>query len=159
MFSVSLSTLAQSRDFRQVAIDQQVWKPFHAAFEARDAEALNALYAHEVLRVTPAGVDTQSLFKQQNIESYGQANANGTETSLDFWFDSRQTTDDTSYEVGFFKITSQTNGVSSTFYGQFHIVIKKIDSVWKITQDWDSPNINGRAITAEDFKRKPALKF
>lgn len=159
LFSVSLSTLAQSQDYRQIAIDSQVWKPFHDAFEARDAKTLNALYAEEVLRVTPAGVDTKSLFKQQNTESYGRANTNGTKTALDFWFDSRQTTNDTSYEVGIFKITSETNGVSSTFYGQFHIVIKKIDGVWKITQDWDSPNINGRAITAEDFKRKPPLQF
>ncbi len=159
LFSVSLTALAQSRDFRQVAIDQQVWKPFHTAFEARDAKALNALYADEVLRVTPAGVDTQSLFKQQNIKSYESSKTNGTKTSLDFWFESRQTTEDTSYEVGIFKITSTTNGTSSTFYGQFHIVIKKIDGVWKITQDWDSPNINGRAINAEDFKRKPPLQF
>lgn len=159
LFCINLSALAQSRDYRQVAIDHQVWKPFHAAFEARDAKALNALYADEVLRVTPAGVDTQSLFKQQNIKSYENSKANGTKTSLDFWFESRQTTDDTSYEVGIFKITSETNGTSSTFYGQFHIVIKQIDGVWKITQDWDSPNINGRAITAEDFERKSPIQF
>ncbi|MCE7997112.1 MAG: nuclear transport factor 2 family protein [Roseivirga sp.] len=156
---ISLSALAQGADQRQAEIDNQVWKPFHAAFEARDAKALNALYAEQVLRVTPAGVDTRNLFKQQNIDSYANTNASGTKTSLDFWFESRQTSDDTSYEIGIFKITAETNGNSSTFYGQFHIVIKKIDGVWKITQDWDSPNINGRPITAKDFSRKSPLQF
>lgn len=151
--------LAQTETAIQREIDIAVWKPFHAAFEARDAKALNALYAEQVLRVTPAGVDTEGRFKQQNAESYARTNAQGTKTSLDFWFDSRQSTKDTSYEVGVFRITSTTNGKESTFYGQFHIVIKKINGVWKITQDWDSANVNGKAITAEDFNRKPAILF
>lgn len=159
LFLVSLTAWSQAKDKRQIEIDQQVWKPFHAAFEARDAKVLNALYADEVLRVTPNGVDTQNLFKQQNTDSYSNSRNSGTKTSLDFWFESRQTTDDTSYEIGIFKITSETNGTSSTFYGQFHIVIKKINGTWKITQDWDSPNINGRPITAEDFKRKDPIQF
>ena len=159
LVSVHLTIVAQSQDFRQIEIDKQVWQPFHAAFEARDAKALNALYADEVLRVTPNGVDTQNLFKQQNVESYASSRNSGIKTSLDFWFESRQTTDDTSYETGIFKITSENKGNRSTFYGQFHIVIKKINGTWKITQDWDSPNINGRAITAEDFKRKAPIQF
>jgi len=163
LFSVCASLLfatgllAQSEAEIQKEIDTQVWKPFHAAFEARDAQALNAIYADEVLRVTPAGVDTQGNFKRLNIENYSKAS--DSKVALDFWFESRQSNEDTSYEVGIFKI-GITNGSSTDYvYGQFHIVIKKIAGSWKITQDWDSEKINGRLITEKDFARKAPLKF
>ncbi len=149
--------LAQNETDIQKEIDIQVWKPFHDAFEARDAQALNAIYANEVLRVTPAGVDTKGNFKQLNIENYSKAS--DSKVALDFWFDSRQSSEDTSYEVGIFKIGITTGPSTTYIYGQFHIVIKKIDGSWKITQDWDSEKINGRPITEKDFARKPALKF
>lgn len=155
MFSLALS--AQNETNLQKEIDSEVWKPFHDAFEARDAAALNAIYAQEVLRVTPAGVDTKGKFKHLNIENYSKAT--NAKVALDFWFDSRQTNEDTSYEVGIFKIAITNGSTTNYVYGQFHIVIKKIDGTWKITQDWDSEEINGRAITEKDFGRKAALKF
>lgn len=155
LFATGLS--AQSEAELQKEIDIQVWKPFHDAFEARDAQALNAIYAEEVLRVTPAGVDTKGRFKQLNIENYSKASAS--KVALDFWFDSRQTSGDTSYEVGIFKIGIPSGSSTTYIYGQFHIVIKKIAGSWKITQDWDSEKINGRPITEKDFARKAPLKF
>lgn len=156
LVAISPIAHAQSESERQKQIDIQVWKPFHAAFEARNATALNSIYAEEVLRVTADGVDTNNKFKQLNIESYTQASG---PVSLDFWFDSRQTNEDTSYEIGIFKIGIGAKEDKNYIYGQFHIVIKNINGVWKITQDWDSQNVHGKPITAADFTRKPALKF
>ena len=34
-------------------IDRTVWRAFQNAFERMDGEALNSVYANEVLRVTP----------------------------------------------------------------------------------------------------------
>ena len=44
-------------------IDDQVWRPFKAAFESRDGAALNALYADSVLRV-----DTRWYRHRQSIQ-------------------------------------------------------------------------------------------
>ena len=44
-------------------------------------------------------------------------------------------------------------------YGRFHCVIKKIDGVWKIAQDWDDDEINGRKVSAEDWAKEAPLKF
>lgn len=143
----------------QKQINQTVWVPFQKAYEALDATSLNAIYADQVLRVTPEGIDTKNVFKNKNIESLKASKESNTQIKLDFWFDSRHTNEDTSYEVGFYKIGITVDGTTQNIYGQFHIVLKKINDQWKITQDWDTTTINGKSITAEDFEKKEPLKF
>ena len=160
-FLTTASLLSQSSSLEiQREIDREVWVPFHRAFEAMDATTFNNLYADEVIRVTPAGIDTEETFKEKNKERFRQGKAKGTTRKLDFWFESRHTDQHTSYEVGLFKITSSDPGSESiTFYGQFHIVIEQIDGEWKITQDWDSDQLNGQKITEEDFNKQEPIIF
>lgn len=144
----------------QNEIDKTVWKPFHHAFESGNAEALNALYADAVLRVTPAGIDTENNFKTKNLERFAENKNYGVSIALDFWFDDRKTNSNTSYEVGFYRIQPKSmSGKYSPVYGQFHIVLRKIDGVWKITQDCDTSTLNGKPITQEDFSRKTPIQF
>lgn len=156
----SFSTLAQTNvEAIQQHIDKTVWASFQKAYEARDADALNAIYATGVIRVTPNGIDTKDDFKRKNIESFKASKESKTQIKLDFWFDSRHTNEDTSYEVGFYKIGLTTNDKTQLIYGQFHIVLKKIEGVWKITQDWDTTMINGHKISEEDFNKKEPIVF
>ncbi|WP_299185201.1 hypothetical protein [uncultured Aquimarina sp.] len=143
----------------QKQIDQTVWAPFQKAYESLDAVSLNAIYADEVLRVTPEGIDTKNVFKSKNVERLEASKESNTQIKLYFWFDSRHTNEDTSYEVGFYKIGITTDDKTQYIYGQFHIVLKKINGIWKITQDWDTTTINGRPITKEDFDKKNSLRF
>ena len=121
----------------QAVIDKTVWKAFQSAFERLDGEALNSVYADSVLRVTPDGVDTSGDFKRYNLTRFQENKARGERIALDFWFDSRRTSKNTSYDVGFYRIaiTGQA-GETDTFYGQFYIVLKNIDGQWLIVQAW-----------------------
>lgn len=144
----------------QKEIDAQVWKPFQEAFQNLDGQALNNTYADQVLRVTPGGIDTENAFKQGNLRRFAQNKADGITIGLDFWFDSRHTNNQASYEVGFYRIAATNDkGETSYNYGQFHIVLEKMDGIWKITQDWDTTTINGETIGSEDFAKKKPLKF
>ncbi|WP_298546052.1 nuclear transport factor 2 family protein [uncultured Aquimarina sp.] len=143
----------------QKHIDQTVWSPFQKAYETLDAVSLNAIYADEVLRVTPEGIDTKNVFKTKNVERLKASKESNTQIKLDFWFDSRHTNEDTSYEVGFYEIEITADGATQYIYGQFHIVLKKMNDQWKITQDWDTTTINGKSITKEDFEKKKSLRF
>ncbi len=109
----------------QKNIDQTVWAPFQKAYEALDGASLNAIYAEEVLRVTPEGIDTKNAFKDKNLESLKASKESKKKIKLDFWFDSRFTNENTSYEVGFYKIGITANSEIQYIYGQFHIVLKK----------------------------------
>lgn len=144
----------------QNKIDESVWRAFKNAFETLDGPALNALYADDVLRVTPAGIDTEGLFKAYNANRFASNLESGDQIRLDFWFDDRKTNETTSYEVGFFRISERSNtGSTSQFYGQFHIVLKKLDGQWKIVQDWDTDTIGGSPISAEDFLQREPVRF
>ncbi|WP_109299817.1 nuclear transport factor 2 family protein [Aquimarina sp. AU474] len=157
---VIMQTNAQtSIDTIQKEIDQTVWKPFQTAFETLDAEALNNTYAANVLRVTPEKIDTKNVFKKGNIKRFMGMKEKGNAISLDFWFDDRKTNETTSYEVGFYRIGFTLDGKTEYSYGQFHIVLQKIDGQWKITQDWDTTAIAGETITASHFKKKEGIRF
>ena len=144
----------------QKEIDTTLWRSFQEAFESLDAVALNTLYADDVLRVTPDGIDTVNKFKERNLQSFEASRLSGTRIALDFWLDDRKTTEDTSYEVGFYRIGITPKDKETVYnYGQFHIVLKKIDGHWKIVQDWDTETLLGKEITAVDFKRKESWRF
>ncbi|MEM7002505.1 MAG: hypothetical protein AAF529_17075 [Pseudomonadota bacterium] len=145
----------------QDEIDQSVWRTFQRAFADLDGEALNTVYANTVLRVTPeGGLDTQSRFKQTNRTRFAANIANGDQIALDFWFDSRHTNRTTSYEVGFYRLgITNAAGHVEHFYGQFHIVLSKIEGRWQIVQDWDTDTIGGRAISASDFAQRSPARF
>ncbi|MGI9327348.1 MAG: YybH family protein [Pseudomonadales bacterium] len=156
----SLGFAESSVSATQKEIDRTVWKEFQSAFERLDGEALNAVYADTVLRVTPEGLDTNSKFKLTNGSRFKENITNGDRISLDFWFDSRHTNMTTSYDVGFYRVSVTTSlGATTHFYGQFHIVLRKIKDHWKIVQDWDTASIGGRPITAEDFARQSPVEF
>jgi len=141
-------------------INKTVWKAFQDAFQALDGKALNDVYADNVLRITSDGIDTQSAFKEANVTRFAENIKNGDRIALDFWLDSRQTNETTSYDVGFYRMAMTTSaGATNTFYGQFHIVLKNIDGGWKIAQDWDTSSIGGKPITAKDFARKVPDQF
>ncbi len=161
LVALGMSFLMHSQDSAQIQkeIDANLWKPFQAAFENLDAERLNALYADEVLRVTPGGIDTENLFKKGNEERLGRHRKTNTELRLDFWFDSRHTNIDTSYEVGFYRMTLTNSSEVQTIYGQFHIVLKKKAGTWKIVQDWDTGSILGEELSKHDFDKKEPIQF
>ncbi|WP_282125056.1 hypothetical protein [Marinifilum flexuosum] len=137
----------------QKDINQSVWKEFKSAFERIDAIALNNLYADQTLRVTPNGIDTENSFKTANVERFQMLKEKAAIVKLDFWFESRHTNLNTSYEVGYYKIATKIDDETSIHYGQFHIVLKKISNTWKIVQDWDTTIINGQKVGKKEFER------
>ncbi len=151
--------LAQAEQQIQDEIDNTLWKPFKFAFESLDADKLNALYADQVVRVTPNGIDTENRFKDGNRKRFMENKSAKTTIELDFWFDSRHTNAHTSYEVGFYRMRLIGTEDTNTIYGQFHILLRKVDAEWKITQDWDTATINGSGITAADFDKKRPIQF
>lgn len=152
VFSSLLTSAQVNMELIQAEIDKSVWREFKSAFETIDAKALNEIYADETLRVTPEGIDTENLFKIRNIERFQMLKENSASIQLNFWFESRHTNSDTSYEVGYYKISTQIKDKTSINYGQFHIVLKRIAGNWKIVQDWDTTSINGRSIGQKEFE-------
>jgi ketosteroid isomerase-like protein len=155
----SLVLADEATEMAQREIDRTVWQPFQCAFEAMDGNALNELYGERVLRVTPEGIDTRGSFKSYNETRFADSQRKGDHLELDFWLDSQATDGATSYNVGFFRLGTRSSiGIIKYYYGQFHIVLQKQPSGWKIIQDWDTETIAGQPITAADFARGSGIK-
>ena len=133
-------------------IDQQVWKPFQAAYRNSDGEAMVNLHTDDVLRVTPWGIKLGETYRKSTLESYSKPDRG--QRSIDFRFEHRIHEGEVGYEVGYYKVVvDQPDGTQTTSFGRFHIVLKKIEDVWKIAQDWDTSTINGLKVTSDDFEK------
>ena len=125
-----------------------------------DAEKFNSVHTDDVIRATPWGLRIGVEYKNRNRENMAKDKAQGVKRTIALWFEHRVTSDNLSYEVGYYKVRHQKPGEDpKEFYGRFHCVIKKIKGVWKIAQDWDDDEINGHKVSAEDWKKGKAVVF
>jgi len=160
LFFFSFISLLQAQETDTVAqqeINQLIWKPFMESYNKLDAEAFNQLHADDVLRAGGWAIWQGEEYKERNKKSFARTKESKTKRVIELRFDFRKTTESVSYETGFYKVTSQApNEEQRIFYGYFHVVIKKNDGQWQITQDWDDDQFNGTPITEEHFlKAKP----
>ncbi|MBK7871679.1 MAG: nuclear transport factor 2 family protein [Saprospiraceae bacterium] len=107
----------------------------------------------------PWGIQVGEEYWKGNVEGSKRNKEAGVTRSIAFRFEHRVANDSIAYEVGYYKIKSARNGEERTGYGRFDVVLKKIDGVWKIAQDWDVDNINGKKLTEEDFIGNSAGKI
>ena len=139
-------------------VNKQLWKPFKTAFDDRDAKLFNSLHTDDVLRVSKWGIKQGPEYKEGVLKSYEKKDAPKRE--IDFWLEHRIYAENIGYEIGYYRITSyRANNEVKVSYARFHIVLKKINGKWLIAQDWDTNNINGVAVTAEDFAKGVPLNL
>jgi ketosteroid isomerase-like protein len=155
-----LFSFGQGVALLQQEIDQQVWKPFAATYSQFDAKGFNALHSDDVIRSGPNFILVGEEYKAQNRTSFRKVKARGEKRTISFTMESRQTREDLSYEIGYYKVTMQRKKETPRhYYGRFHAVIKKIDGHWKIAQDWDAGVIMGKEVTEEVFRTGTPLKL
>ncbi len=155
-----LLTGSYAQDKADIAeqVNQQLWKPFKAAFEARNWAAFNALHTADVVRVSSWGIKVGDDYRESVKTAYSQPDDR--KKTIDFWLEHRIYNEEIGYEVGYYKITSQAPGEAlKTYYARFHVVLKKEEGQWKIAQDWDTNTVNGNAVNEEDFAKGTPLKL
>ena len=157
--SISLLHAQKVDTIAQQEINQLIWKPFMESYNNLDAEGFNQLHADDVLRAGSWSIREGEEYKESNRKGFARTKEGGTNRTIELRFDFRKTTEHISYETGFYKVVSQApNEEARTFYGYFHVVIKKNNGKWLITQDWDDGQFNGQPITEQHFlKAKPLV--
>ena len=149
------STICLAQNIQQ-EIDKQVWVAFTKAWETKDGEAYNAIHSDDVWRINPGRLLVGDEYKSSNAERMqGQSKS----SIIEFSFETRTANGDNAYEVGYYRITSNEGDTPQYFVGRFHVALRKIDGSWKITQDWDTPEINGEKITPESLQDRTFRHF
>ena len=143
----------------ELEVNEQVWKPFKQAFEDRDWERFNALHTDDVMRIsTWSGIRIGEEYKNTIKESYQRVTQR--KTFIDFRMEHRIYDEKVGFEVGYYRIIYEEPGKDRQFsYARFQVVLKKVEGVWKIAQDWDIDMINGVKVTKADFEKGPPLNL
>ena len=143
----------------QIAINDQVWKPFIQAYNSRDTDGFLAVHSKEVVRSPRDAklvLDWNEYYEQQKRgDDAGKTSEN--RRRLELRFTERIASATQAMEVGIYKVTvTDRNGNNRSFYGRFHVALRKENDVWKILVDTDSSE--GNSIGEHEFTQASVME-
>ncbi|NNE32913.1 MAG: nuclear transport factor 2 family protein [Winogradskyella sp.] len=149
--------LCSAQSIEDLKAVNKVWSKFYNAFETLDYSLMAQIHSDELVRVSGGkriiDYDTyitnyKSRFKQDKLTK--QTN------TITLRFFERLNNGRTASERGIYKLTkNQGTKNERSYYGQFHVILKKIDGHWKITMDYDSSE--GGTIGEDNFNKALAI--
>lgn len=148
VIGLNLSIYAQS----EKEINDQVWKPFIESFNHHQSKEFLELHSKDVIRSprdSKRVLNWQQYLKQTTDGDNEDLNEKRTRT-LALRFTERINNANQAIDVGVYKTTYRfANGETQTYYGRFHVVLRKEKGVWKILVDTDSSENN--TVGEKDF--------
>ena len=159
LFILTCSALnAFCQDAKQ-EINAQVWKPFIKAFNDYDTKAFMDVHSKDVVRSSRDAKEVlgwDEYFKQ--MERWDQqGKTSQSKRQLELRFTERLSGKDKAIDVGIYKTTSiRADGIAKSFYGRFHVALRKENGIWKILVDTDSSE--GNSITEKNFLEASAME-
>ncbi len=120
-------------------INVQIWNNFTKSFETQDYELFESLHTDDLIRVN-GGDYTSIQGKTGYLDGYKKRwNSGKLNETISFRFLERISKDGMASERGIYKFTrSPGTENEKSYYGKFHVILKKIDKRWKILVDYDS---------------------
>lgn len=139
-FLVSFQSSAQDNDFNK-EVNQSIWEKFTLAYENLDTSLYSSLHSEEFIRVSG---DTKTIRdKKTYMDGYGNWwQDKNLKLTISFRFLERINNGETASERGIYKLTVNHNTEKeASYYGAFHVILRKENSLWKLLVDYDSnPN-------------------
>lgn len=125
----------------QKEINDQVWKPCINAFNQQDTKGFMAVHSPDLVRAPRDGKVVWSFDEyarlQESIDQ--QETKSNIKRTLELRFTERVASTSQAVEVGVYKTTIiRPDGEKQSFYGRFHVVLRKESGAWKILVDTDS---------------------
>lgn len=160
---ISLLLIAQlglAQEAIEKEVNETLWKSFVESWSSFDAEVFNSLHTDDVLRASRSGLTKGKAYKDRTTQSFARSLERKDKRMIHFWFEQRVYSEDTGYEVGYYKVVASRPGQEErTFYARFHVVLRKEDGQWKIAQDWDTGSVNGDPVGEKDWAKGTPLVF
>lgn len=146
---IGSSTFSQNEDLLK-AINHDLWANFSKAFETLDYQLFSDLHCENLTRVS--GDSHKIKNKTEYIEVYKTYwQDKSLKQIISFRFLERICGTEKASERGIYKLTRNPNTANEkSYYGKFHVILKKEESVWKILVDYDSSE--GNSINEESYQ-------
>jgi ketosteroid isomerase-like protein len=143
----------------QQQINEQVWLPFIKSFNEYDTRGFMDVHSKDVVRSPRDAkmvLNWNEYFQRQEKGDL-RGKSSGSKRQLELRFTERMASQEQAVEVGVYKTTSiSKDGIAKSFYGRFHVVLRKENGVWKILVDTDSSE--GNTITEKQFLEAAAME-
>ncbi len=135
----------------------QVWEKFCQAFDSLDHELMIEIHSRDLIRISGGKRITDYDDYVGGYERrFNRARKNNVSNNISLRFFERIHNDSIASERGVYRLERVEPGDDKkTYYGQFHVLLKKVSGNWKITMDYDSSE--GNSIGEEDFLSASAL--
>lgn len=150
LIGVCLNFLSYAQSEKE--INDQVWKPFIESFNHHLSKEFLELHSKDVIR-SPRDSRQVLNWEQYLTETTDGDNQDLNEKrtrTLALRFTERISNAKQAVDVGVYKTTYHfANGKTQTYYGRFHVALRKEKGVWKILVDTDSTENN--TIGEKDF--------
>lgn len=133
------------------------WEKFYKAFETLDYTLMAEIHSRDLVRVSGGKriLDYDTYINNYEI-GFERDKAEGQTSSISLRFFERINNGSTASERGVYKLVrNKGTDNEQSFYGQFHVLMKKIDGAWKITMDYDSSE--GGTIGEEQYQKTFAI--
>ena len=136
----------------------QVWKPFKKSFDAKDSKTFNDVHTDDILRINTWGIKQGAIYKDGIIKSYSKKSSRT--RTIDFWIEQSVFSETISHQIGYYSVTYlEPNKADKTSYAQFQVTLKKINGVWKISQDFDTENVGGKKVDVSFVEKLEKLEL
>src|SRR5688572_22610825 len=149
---LALSSLIGQTQDHQKEINEQVWKPFIEGFRNGDTDMFMNVHSKDLVRSPRDAkkVETWEQYYEGTKRGNERRKTSGRKSDIELRFTERIASEAQAIDVGIYKTTSIAgDGQQRSFYGRFHVVLRKESGVWKILVDTDSSE--GGMIGEKDF--------
>lgn len=122
-------------------VNNEIWVKFTTAFEKFDVDLFESLHSEEFIRVSGNAKNISD--KKTYLDGYRERWKNNTgNQTISFRFSERINNGVTASERGIYKLTVNLGAENeASYYGEFHVILRKENGSWKLLVDYDSnPN-------------------
>jgi len=145
LISVASKGIAQEKQNEVQLINEQVWSKFYEAFSTLNYKLMAEIHHKNLIRISGNGkkISDYESYIEGYKNSFQQSNEKEENREIALRFFERFNNEDTASERGIYQLTiNKGKEDERMFYGQFHVLHKKVDGVWKIFIDYDSNENN-----------------
>ena len=135
----------------------KVWEKFYKAFETLDYKPMAEIHSKDLIRISGGQriIDYDTYINNYKTQ-FEQATSKKTTNHITLRFFERINNESIASERGIYRLTINKGKLDEqSYYGQFHVIMKKENDIWKITMDYDATEFD--TISKEDYDKAHAI--
>jgi len=127
----------------------KVWYTFYQAFDSLDYKLMAAIHSKNLTRISGGkNIMNYETYINNYKSRFYKAKKKKQTSEISLRFFERINNDSIASERGIYKLVKNKDH-EQTYYGQFHVILKKEQGIWKIVMDYDSNE--GNTITEKQY--------